>query len=252
MINSLLYKFIYNRAKNKFLFILSPPYCGSTLLNEILCTSRNVSVNNIQGNREGQGLPLVREIMFNHDRRWDESLDFDWEFIKNEWMKYWDCDSPILLEKSPPNIIRAHSIKKHFTPSFFIILYRNPYAHCESLIRREHWSVEKSADFAIKCLYYQKRNIETLKKTLPFSYEDLTENPSQTKERIIKFLPELSDISLENEFNAHNFKNEKMKISNLNFEKMKLISHSDLECINSIFKNELNVLSYFNYTLFEG
>ena len=34
------------KRNNKFLFILSPPYCGSTLLNQLLSTSKNVSCNN--------------------------------------------------------------------------------------------------------------------------------------------------------------------------------------------------------------
>lgn len=63
-------------------------------------------MNNPYGTREGQGLPTVRKIMFEHNRRWDKTLDFDWSYIKNEWMKYWDLNCPILLEKSPPNIIR--------------------------------------------------------------------------------------------------------------------------------------------------
>src|ERR1039457_4720612 len=89
-IRNFIKKILTKRRKNKFLFILSPPYCGSTLLNEIISTSHSVSVNNKEGTREGQGLPSVRDMMFNHDRRWDESLDFDWEFIKKEWMKCWD------------------------------------------------------------------------------------------------------------------------------------------------------------------
>jgi stage III sporulation protein SpoIIIAA len=42
---------------NTYLFILSPPFCGSTLLNEIISSSDNVSVNHTFGTREGQTLP---------------------------------------------------------------------------------------------------------------------------------------------------------------------------------------------------
>jgi hypothetical protein len=45
------------KKENQYLFILSPPFCGSTLLTEIISTSKNVSCNNNIGLREGQHLP---------------------------------------------------------------------------------------------------------------------------------------------------------------------------------------------------
>jgi len=92
---------IFNpEIENKYLFILSPPYCGSTLLNELISISSFVSVNNPTGTREGQTLPTVKKIMFDDNTRWEELVDFDWDFIKNEWRKYWDTTKPIFLEKS--------------------------------------------------------------------------------------------------------------------------------------------------------
>ena len=52
------------KKKHDYLFILSPPFCGSTLLNELISTSKNISCNNNIGTREGQTLPLVNDIMF--------------------------------------------------------------------------------------------------------------------------------------------------------------------------------------------
>lgn len=238
--------------ENKFLFILTPPYCGSTLLHELLCTSSQVSANNSEGTREGQGLPQVRDIMFNHNRRWDESLDFDWNYIKEVWMTCWDPNVPILLEKSPPNIIRTQSIIKYFHPSFFFILYRNPYAHCESLMRREGYSVEKASEFAIRCLYYQKRNIDLLEHAFQLSYEELTDKPDLAVARMAAFLPELSDIRIKKEFGSHNFKNQKMGISNLNSEKINLLTSGILDRINSIFKMNSEIISFFSYEIIEA
>jgi hypothetical protein len=254
--NSVTYKsffkiLICKKNRHKFLFILSPPYCGSTLLNEILCTSRNVSVNNKEGTREGQGVPAVRDIMFNHNRRWDETLDFDWEFIKTEWMKCWDMNAKVLLEKSPPNIIRARSINKSFHPSYFIILYRNPYAHVESLMRRENWLPERAAEFAIRCLYYQKRNIEFFSDAILISYEELTKNPNVFLQRIVNVLPELSDIIIDKKFSAHNFKNENLEITNLNIEKISKLSPDNLDRINSVFKMNYELLTFFKYEIID-
>lgn len=242
-----------NRApgEHKYLFILSPPYCGSTLLHEILSSSRAVSPNNTQGTREGQGLPGVKEIMFDHDRRWDETLEFDWDFIKKQWMKYWDLNKPVLLEKSPPNLIRTEAISKCFQPSFFILLHRDPYAHVESLMRREKWPADKAAAFAIKCMKHQRDNMEKLGNTMALSYEELTDETAGTLDRLRAFMPELSDIRIEKEYDVHNFRNQKLRITNLNSEKRTLLSHETLMAINQVFKKDEEVLTAFGYRIME-
>ena len=66
--------FIFSKKEHKYLFILSPPFSGSTLLNQIISSSKNVSCNNNIGTREGQTLPGVKKIMFDK-KRWDEKTD---------------------------------------------------------------------------------------------------------------------------------------------------------------------------------
>lgn len=242
-------RLINKKMDHKYLFILSPPYCGSTLLNEIISSSKSVSVNNPLGTREGQKLPSVRKLMFDHKKRWDITLDFDWMFIKNEWMKYWDLTFPVLLEKSPPNIMRASAIKNVFTPAYFVIFYRNPYAHCESLIRRNGHTPDSAAQFAIRCLKYQKQNIEQLSNTLVISYEELTTNPGHFAEKLSGFIPELEDINIHKKFTAHNFLNDNINIQNLNEQKIKKLSNLEIQTINFVFIEEKEILDYFKYKI---
>ena len=242
---------IYKKSiSNKYLFILSPPFCGSTLLSEVLSTSNSVSTNNTRFQREGQKLPKVREIMFT-DLRWDENVDYDWIYIKQEWRKYWDSTTPILREKSPSNLVRAKSIENHLTPSYFIRWVRNPYAHCESLLRREKrkYSSKTAAEFAVKCLYYQKENAESLKNVFLTSYENLVFDPLQFADKIQSFLPDLGKVETSQEFKAHNFKNRKMKINNLNREKISKLTPDQLQDINLVFRKNIDILKYFNYSL---
>ena len=235
----------------KYLFVLSPAFCGSTLLNEILSTSESVSVNNQWGAREGQKLPTVRAIMYDHERRWDKSLDFDWKYIKKEWRKYWDLSAPILLEKSPPNIVRAKSIEEHFHPSYFIVFHRNPYAHCESLIRRRKRDATVAAELAIQCLNFQKANLKGLERTIRISYEELTDNTVETVEALNKFLPELKGIKHEQTFTAHNYLGKNMKVNNLNDDKISKLTSHQIKEINHVFKKNKEVLDFFNYSLIE-
>ncbi len=241
---------LFNSKKDhKFLFILCSKFCGTTLMNQVICTSKSVSENNHNLTREGQQIPKVREVMFK-DNRWDESVKYDWKYIKKIWMKYWDLRKPILLEKSPPNLLRAQDIKKVFSPSYFIISYRNPYAHYESLMRRDNMYTPKSAaEFTIKCLKFQKHNIETLDNSIVISYEEFTNDPSKLVSKISTLLPELNDIDIEKKFSAHNLLNSKMKITNLNNQKIKLITKEELKIINTVFEKEKELLDYFNYQI---
>ena len=240
---------LFKNKKHKYLFILSPPFCGSTLLNEIISTSKKVSCNNNIGTREGQTLPRGKDIMFTKER-WNPNLELPWEHIKKIWKKYWNLSKPILLEKSVPNILRVKEIKNTFLPVSFICMVRDPYAQCEGIMRRNNVSAEEAAKFSIHCLMYQKNNIENEKKLLFFTYEDLCDNTEKIIERIQNLLPELNDINIKKNFSAHNFKGKrKMRITNLNNEKIKKLTIEDITSINHVFSKNKNLLEYFNYSI---
>jgi hypothetical protein len=81
---------------NSYLFILSPPYCGSTVLWRLLGTSPHVSSFPV----EGQYIDSVESIL----RRdpWNVQVEIPWDAVKSKWEIEWDLGKPILLEKSPP------------------------------------------------------------------------------------------------------------------------------------------------------
>ena len=239
----------YSNNKNQHLFILSPPFCGSTLLNEIISSSNNVSCNNNIGLREGQHLPIAKDILFTRDR-WDAEKKINWKLVHNIWNKYWEKSKDIFLEKSPPNICRAVQIEKEFPNAKFICLVRNPYAQIEGEMRRYGTSAKKAAELSIQYLKYQKKNLEKLKDSFIIRYEELVNDTTNTKKNIISFLPELNDINTNMNFSAHNLRAEKsMAIINLNSEKIEKIKKDDLLIINSLFKKEELLLNYFNYQI---
>ena len=243
-------KILFANKDHKFLFVLSPPYCGSTMLNQLISSSSNVSCNNNLGTREGQLLPGVKHFMFQRNR-WDESIDYPWHRIKRVWMRYWDFSKTIFLEKSIPNIMRANKIDKVFNPAYYICFVRNPYAQVEGIIRRNNQDARSAAEFAIRCLDYQKLN-KTRKRTLFFSYEELCDKAEVIVEKIKNFIPELHDINHRIEFTSHNYKSSKsMRMVNLNDEKIEKISDQDLEIINSVFLRRKDLLEMFNYTIIE-
>ncbi len=242
---------IHKIPQNKYLFILSLPNSGSTLLSKILTTSKNVSANNTQGTCEGQTLPTVRKLMFDHDERWNEQLTLDWAYIQAEWRKYWDVTRPVLLEKSPPNLIRAKSIITHFQPSYFIILIRNPYAICDGFLNRKKnpWEAEVAAKFVIHQLKLQRKNAEQLSNRLILSYEFLTTKPTEFKCQLLEFLPEISDIQTDITFNVHNKIGKAMTLQNLNPIKINRLTSAQIKTINTVFLPEKETLNYFNFPI---
>jgi len=128
-----------------YLFVLCPPYSGSTLLWKLLSTSANVSALPA----EGQFLPELESLM--REKPWDPAHTLPWPEIKRVWESYWNMDRPVLLEKSPPNLIRTQDILAHFHPVKFVVMVRNPYAQSEGLMRRNNWPVKRAANFSMMC-----------------------------------------------------------------------------------------------------
>ncbi len=242
-------RLVNQKRQNKYLFILGATHSGTTLMNELLSSSKNASTNNRKHTREGQLLPTVADHMFSHSQQWNEKLNLDWNFIFNEWRKYWDTTKPILIEKSPPNLLRAFSIEKVFTPSYFVIFVRDPYAHCETFIRKNKYSATESARFIINTLKYQKRNLELLKNTILISYEVVVEKPDIFKDEIASFIPQLSDLRIEGEFKAHNYYNNPQPLKNFNAEKIARLKKSEIEEINEVFNSEKKLIEFFGYNL---
>ena len=242
----------FGRKDHKFLFILTPPYCGSTLLNQILSTSKNLSCNNHLGVREGQLLPEVNNMMF-LNKGWHTEVNYDWPFIRKVWMKYWDQRKAILMDKSNTNIMRVNKVKEVFDNAVFLAMVRNPYAQVEGIMRRNGATAEYAAKFALKCLRYQKQNKLSEKENILFtSYEELCDTKYEVVEKIKKFIPEIGNIDSDLEFSAHNFKTDgKMKIQNLNKEKIKKINKENMVIINTYFNKEMDLLEFFGYSIIE-
>jgi len=231
---------------HSYLFILSPPYCGSTLLNELLGTSSNVSSTNIFGTREGLGLPEVRK-MIDYRQHWETAYAFPWKNIKKQWYKYWDSSKKVFLDKSQPALIRAQAMQAAFDGAYFILLVRNPFALCESYIRRDKMTALEAAIFTIQCFHAQKDNAATLKNVLILKYEQLVDTPISISQEMINFLPDIKELDTKRTFKAHNFKNKALPIINLNEEKLKKLKSEDLEIIQHYFLDHTALLYYFGY-----
>lgn len=231
-------------TRNEYLFILCPPYSGSTLLWKLVATSTAVS----SLPSEGQFLPEVSEAM--RERPWDETLALPWARIKSVWDGYWDHGKPILLEKSPPNLIRTDAIRAHFQPVHFLLMVRDPYAHCEGLMRRNGWDATRAAEFSARCLRQQAHNAEHLPNALAFTYEALADDPASVARRIEAFLPALGRLQEAGSFQIDSIDGlVDRPILNLNERKLGQLSPDALRQIDAVLSRDVDALRYWGYAL---
>ncbi len=238
---------------HKYIFVLSPPFSGSTLITTIIEGSDEVSVNNMEGNKEGQFLPEVKDHM--RKNAWDEYKELKWDWIHEVWHNHWDLSKPFLLEKSPPNICRAEKIQNIFKPSSFLVTIRNPYAFVEGKVRRDmrargKASTEDSIIFWLKCAKWQQKNRNSLDNVFFYRYEDLCHDPR-------KLLGEMADFIFQDnrpvnrfKLGAKNpFKVKTRKIVNSNREKIKKLSKKQVEIISDHLSSQKELLQKFDYEI---
>jgi hypothetical protein len=228
-------------AEPQYLFVLSPPFSGSTILHNLLATSPSVSTLPA----EGQHLREAAEHM--RGEHWSPNLEVPWEKIKQVWDDAWEGNGPIFLEKSPPNVLRAEEIKKHFQPSSFIIMMRDPYAFTEGIRRRNNnFGVIRGVKLWVRIAKYQKKNIENLNSVIFFNYRIFTGSLGCTVANILEFIPELEVLSPDRVVGWGENRKEPV-IRNLNPTQIRRLSNGDINRINHVLREVPDLLKYFNY-----
>ncbi len=244
---------------NKFVFVLAPPYSGSTVLFRLIETSAHVSA--LPG--EGQFLPEVTETM--RAAPWDKGQPLPWADIRAAWETYWDKTKPLLLEKSPPNMIRARDIEAAFDPAFFVVLVRSPYAHIEGLARRAHvppmnlpknagraQAFARAAELWLSFAETQRETIAKSRNVAWLTYEQLTQSPDDAAAKLQAFLPELGALDTGARFGVHALEGTKAReLRDMNETKRKLLTKADFEIINDVLGGHTDLLAFFGYELLE-
>ena len=232
------------RLNNKYLFILCPPFSGSTILHKIINTHSKISTfignpDAIEG--QGQGF-LIHDDKNYEPNRHNEEYELPVERLKQLFDKHWDFSKPILCDRSPPFVHFASEIESHFEQFgdvYFLIMIRNPYT--TRWVEDSNW---------VRFAKEQKRNIETLKRTCWFTYEELIMHQESITEKIVNFLPELQG----SEFN---FDVGEIEFFNENDNRCKPISKRFLHRIdnkeekNEILKDNKKLLDFFGYEYIE-
>lgn len=179
-------------------FILGLNNSGTTLLHNLL--GRHPAIRTLPQPPEGQwhtnALPVPWEwssrIFTKHRNvfRWTERDSsepalralHDWAF------RYLRQPGNVLLEKSPPNVLRSRWLQSNFQRAHFIALYRHPAAVAEGIRRRESRSLRDAARHWAVANATLIKDLPHLDRCTTVRYEELCADPVGVLDRLEDFL----------------------------------------------------------------
>jgi hypothetical protein len=127
------------------------------------------------------------------------ATDANAEGIFQAWAKYWDTSRPMLLEKSPPNLVRTRFLQRLFPDSFYIILRRHPVPVSYATRR---WAKRRPFHMLIDhwLTVYERAEADQpkLQRVITLRYEDFVRSPQRVLDQAFRFL-ELDPIPLARE-----------------------------------------------------
>ncbi len=131
------------------------------------------------------------------------------QILSSEWSRYWDTRKPVLLEKSPPNIIRSRFLQAMFPESQFVFIVRHPIAVSLATQKWSHSSLADLLSHWQSAHEIMERDRPYLKSSLLLRYEDLVTKPQITLDTIYQFInmpasPVQTDV--QSDLNEHYFR----------------------------------------------
>jgi Sulfotransferase family len=179
-----------------WLFLLGVSNSGTTILTRLLASHPELRVLPKEGQALTDAVPSGSR--YGVGRRWTERMDLFHLTeesdpapalrAKYDWAYHFDRRPGILVEKSPPNAVRARWLQANFRPARFLAITRHPYAVCEGMRRRSNATIEGAARQWATANEVMLTDAERLEHFLLISYEELTERTGETLERMHAFL----------------------------------------------------------------
>jgi len=240
-----------------FLFIITPPRSGSTALAQILNSAQGTALLNKRG--EGQWLvPGLCET-----DRWNPGKDINWESVRSVWYNRLDFiiglvqNVQLVIEKSPPNLVRIDQIKEVFPNHSLLAFNRDPYANCASTLYRNHDPVNKSETERIQLITqiaesWMQRSAFIFKwitkwNIVNFTYEDFCENPGSSISKLNQNIPILKTVDVNIKIKVKDYQIQ--GIANQNERQISKLKPGEIEAISNVLTRNPDIPSFFRYNI---
>lgn len=198
-------EYIQNRMIDKKLVFISGLHrSGTSILHKVISHSDDVSgfYNTGVTKNEGQHLQTVYEpaqnfggpgkFAFTPLARLDENSSLvnpeNRHKLIKEWGQYWNNEKRILIEKSPPNLIRQRFLQALFPEAYFITIIRHPIPVSLATKKWSNTSENSLIRHWIEAHRIFQADKTAIKNELFFSYESMVRFPYETIKVIEKFL----------------------------------------------------------------
>jgi hypothetical protein len=238
-----------------FLFVITPPYSGSTALSELLNTSHRTMI--LQDKGEGQWLvPGLCE-----QDRWSPEKEVDYSSVKAVWLSEYQKvkrmrkNVDVVIEKSPPNMMRIEKLSSQFLDCSFVANSRNPYANCASRLYRHHDADNLPADHRMAILGNLTRSwvmrslkIEELVSRLSIpllTYEEFCRKPSSILDALR--LPDGVSQTIDTSATVKVKNYPVQPITNQNERQISKLTGKEVEHITNLLTPNTDLLEFFGY-----
>ena len=115
--------------------------------------------------------------------------------IYEEWSHHWDLGRPVLLEKSPPNLLKTRFLQALYPGSAFVVIVRHPIPVSIPTARwRGTRRYDRMFEHWLRCHDLFEADREHLGRVHVLNYEQLVREPAGTLREIFEFL-ELEPIA---------------------------------------------------------
>lgn len=108
--------------------------------------------------------------------------------LLSEWERYWDRSRPVLIEKTPSNLLRTRLLQALVPPSHFIIVTRHPIAACLATVKWTEGNVFSLISHWVHCYGLAREDAKSLRRVLWVSYEGFVADPAGQLARMGEFL----------------------------------------------------------------
>ena len=105
----------------------------------------------------------------------------------SEWAPYWDLTKPVLLEKSPPNLLRTRFLQALFPNSYFLVIVRHPVAVSLATRKWSRTTLESLVEHWCVCHERFESDRPHLRNLSVLRYEDFVAAPQSSLEKVCEF-----------------------------------------------------------------
>ncbi len=101
------------------------------------------------------------------------------------WCEHWDLDKAVLVEKSPPNLLKSRFLQALFPRSHQVMLLRHPIAAC---LATRKWvkgvSLAELLEHWVHCHELLRADLQWVNQVQVHSYESFVAQPDRAMERV--------------------------------------------------------------------